>query len=118
MATGRTYDVDGALALLTGWVAAKIQTTIVLDLHAGSSDMDARGRALVACLAVAHRLCSAASVARYFRRTKSTLSEQMAACRARSADRVALQLRLFSDACSLVRIKVARQLPDVRQPSC
>jgi len=118
MATGRTYDVDGALALLTGWVAAKIQTTIVLDLHAGSSDMDARGRALVACLAVAHRLCSAASVARYFRRAKSTLSEQMAACRALSADLVASQQRLFSDACSLFCIKVARQLPDVRQPSC
>ena len=68
-----TYDVDGALALLIGWVA-KIQTMVVLDLHRGSSDLDVRGRALVACLAVAHRLCSAASVARYFRRAKSTLS--------------------------------------------
>ena len=53
--------------------------------------MDARGRALVACLAVAHHLCSAASVARYFRKAKATLSEQMAACRARSADRQILE---------------------------
>jgi hypothetical protein len=53
--------------------------------------MDARGRALVACLAVDHRLCSAASVARYFRKAKATLSEQMAACRARSTDRQILE---------------------------
>ena len=91
VAAGGTYDVDGALALLAGWVAAKIQTTFVLDLHGGSNAMDARGRALVACLAVAHRLCSAASVARYFRKAKATLSEQMAACRARSADRRILE---------------------------
>jgi len=91
VAAGRTYDVDGALALLTGWVAARIQTTVVLDLHGGSSAMDARGRALVACLAADYRLCSAASVARYFRKAKATLSEQMAACRARSADRRILE---------------------------
>ena len=42
--------------------------------------------ALVACLAVRHRLCSAASGARYFGRAKATLSEQMAACRKRRAD--------------------------------
>jgi hypothetical protein len=81
VAAGGTFDVGGALELLEIWIAAKIQATSVLNLHEGSSATEARGRALVACLAVAHRLCSAASVARYFRRAKATLSEQMAACR-------------------------------------
>jgi len=41
---------------------------------------------LVACLAVRHRLCSAARVARHFGKAKSTLSEQMATCRQRPAN--------------------------------
>lgn len=104
VAAGGTYDVDGALALLASWVTVKIQKTKVLDLRRGSSAEDARGRALVACLAVAHRVCSAASVARYFGRAKSTLSEQMVACRARGADRRILQTsvrRILEEAAAL-----------------
>jgi hypothetical protein len=47
----------------------------------------AHARALVASLAVRHRICSAASVARHFGRARATVSEQMAACRRRPADR-------------------------------
>jgi len=104
VAASRTHDMDGALALLAGWVAARIQTTSVLDLHGGSSAMDVRGRALVACLAVDYRLCSAASVARYFHKAKATLSEQMASCRARSADRHILETpvrRILEEAAAL-----------------
>ena len=87
IAAGGGYGIDGALALLAAWVAVKVHAAGVTDLHAGSNAQAARARALVACLAVTHRLCSAASVARYFGRAKSTLSEQMAACRAESSAR-------------------------------
>ena len=70
IAAGGTYGVDGALALLDLWCAAKIHPSNPPDLHASSSASAARGRALVACLAVNHRLCSAAPVARYFHRAK------------------------------------------------
>jgi hypothetical protein len=43
-------------------------------------------RALVASLAVQLDLCSAASVARHFKRAKATLSERMAACRLQPED--------------------------------
>jgi hypothetical protein len=114
VAAGRTYDVDGALALLTGWVAARIQTSAVPDLHGGSSAMDARGRALVACLAVDHRLCSASSVARYFRKAKATLSEQMAACRARAADRRILETpvrRILEETAALRAVGESKRHP-------
>ena len=88
VAAGGTYDIDGALALLSRWVDAKIHAGGGLGLHSASSRTAARARGLVAGLAVQHRLCSAASVARYFQRAKATISEQMAACRARPADRV------------------------------
>jgi len=88
IAAGGGYGIDGALELLETWVGARIQPATPLDLHTSSSALAARGRALVACLAVAHRLCSAASVARHFHRAKATLSEQMTACRLRPADRL------------------------------
>jgi hypothetical protein len=88
IAAGGGYGVDGALALLEVWVAAKLQPASPLELQTSTGALAARGRALVASLAVTHRLCSAASVARHFRRTKSTLSEQMAVCRARPMDRL------------------------------
>lgn len=91
VAAGGTYHVDGALALLVAWVSAKIQIHHPPNLRHGASAADVRGRALVACLAVSHRLCSAASVARYFGKAKATLSEQMSACRARPADRRLLE---------------------------
>lgn len=87
IAAGGSYGIEGALEVLETWVSAKIQPGSMVNLHSTSSAVSARGRALVACLAVAHRLCSAASVARHFHRAKATLSEQMTACRARPGDR-------------------------------
>jgi hypothetical protein len=86
IAAGGTTGVDGALALIAAWVSVKIRPAKALSLQEASDSTAARGRALVACLAVKHRVCSAACVARYFGRAKATLSEQMAACRARPAD--------------------------------
>lgn len=86
IAAGGSYGIEGALELLETWVSAKIRLGSALNLHSAPGAVGARGRALVACLAVAHRLCSAASVARHFRRAKSTLSEQMTACRARASE--------------------------------
>jgi hypothetical protein len=104
IAAGGTYGIDGALALLAIWSSAKIDPANPPDLHAGSTAKAARGRALVACLAVDHRLCSAASVARYFHRAKATFSEQMSACRARPSDRIILGAplrRILEEAASL-----------------
>jgi hypothetical protein len=112
IAAGGTYGVDGALKLLEGWVIAKIEPMNGLDLHDASSAMAARGRALVACLAVNHRLCSASSVARYFGRAKATLSEQMAACRARPIDRLILTTpvyRILEDSAALLAAARSKQ---------
>lgn len=87
IAAGGTYGVDGALRILEIWVAAKIHPTLAGSRRDGPMAIGPRERALVACLAVRHQLCSAASVARHFDRSKATLSEQMAACRASPADR-------------------------------
>lgn len=84
--------IDGALRLLSTWVAARLEAQGPLDLHAGRGAAAARGRALVACLAVHHQLCPAASVARFFGKAKATLSEQMSACRRRAADRAVLEV--------------------------
>ncbi|MBE0547744.1 MAG: hypothetical protein IH627_08835 [Rubrivivax sp.] len=78
--------IDGALGLLEVWVALKLGLRGVAELREGAGSTSARGRALVACLAVRHQLCSAASVARHFGRAKATLSEQMTACKARHGD--------------------------------
>lgn len=90
IAAGGSFHVDGALRLLEDWVVVKIHAGCGFNLHQGSSMVAARGRALVACLAVSHRLCSAAAVARHFDRAKGTLSEQMKACRSRPVDRLIL----------------------------
>ncbi len=78
--------IDGALELLAVWVAAKLGLRSMQFLRTASDAASARGRGLVGCLAVAHGLCSAAAVARHFRRSKATLSEQMAARRTSAAD--------------------------------
>jgi len=78
--------IDGALGLVAMWVALKLGLQGVAALRGEAGSAGARGRALVACLATRHQLCSAASVARYFGRAKATLSEQMTACRARHGD--------------------------------
>jgi hypothetical protein len=92
IAAGGGYGIEGALALLETWVCAKISPSHLLDLHRESRALQAvRGRALVACLAVDHQLCSAAFVARHFGRSKGTTSEQMAKCRRnRARDRLIL----------------------------
>ncbi|OYT92250.1 MAG: hypothetical protein CFE43_09195 [Burkholderiales bacterium PBB3] len=99
------YGVDGALELLSLWVSAKLDASCPPDLHSGSGNLAARGRALVAGLARAHRLCSAAAVARHFHRAKATLSEQMAACRLRASDRsiLATPLRRILDETALLK---------------
>jgi hypothetical protein len=81
-----TDGIDGALRLLAQWVTARLGGRGVADLVDGADAAATRGRALVARLATAHHLCSAASVARYFRRSKATLSEQVMASRSREAD--------------------------------
>lgn len=90
IAAGGSLRIDDALRLLEDWMIAKIHAGPGFNLHKGSSMLAVRGRALVACLAVSHRLCAAATVARHFARSKATLSEQMKACRSRSADRLIL----------------------------
>jgi hypothetical protein len=86
VAAGGPDGIAGALRLLEAWVVAKLGALGALDLQLAADAVGVRGRALVACLAVDHGVCSAASVARHFHRAKSTLSEQMAVCRARPAD--------------------------------
>jgi hypothetical protein len=88
------YGIDSALELLEVWVTTRLSPSVPVDLHAGSDAVAARGRGLVGGLAVTHHLCSAASVARHFGRAKATLSEQMAACRLRPADRLILRTPL------------------------
>jgi hypothetical protein len=107
MAAGGPAGIEGALRLLEAWVVAKLGARGDLDLRRTADAAGARGRALVACLAVEHGLCSAASVARHFARAKSTLSEQMAACRAWPADRQILGtsvLRIIEEALALPSI--------------
>ena len=78
--------IEAALGLLADWVASQFAATGGVDLRHGHDAQSARGRALVARLAFEHRLCSSAAVARYFRRAKATLSEQVAASRLRAED--------------------------------
>lgn len=104
IAAGGGYGVEGGLATLEAWVSLKLQPADPPDLQTSSSALAARGRALVALLAVTHRLCSAASVSRYFRRTKSTLCEQMRACRMRPEDRLIVMTplrRILDEAVSM-----------------
>lgn len=107
IAAGGTYGIGGALKLLEIWTVAKIQPMNGLNLHEARSAVAARGRALVACLAVSHRLCSAASVARHFHRAKATLSEQMTACRARPRDQAILATplqRIIEESAALLSV--------------
>lgn len=106
VAAGGPEGIDGALRLLEAWVKASLGVHQGLDLHAARDELGARGRALVACLARVHGVCSAASVARHFGRAKATLSEQMSACRRRPADRVILAVpvsRIVDEALALRR---------------
>ncbi len=86
IAFGSPSSVDGALDLLSGWVTSRLDASGRLDLNRGSEALAGRGRALVGRIAVAHALCSASSVARYFGKAKATLSEQIKASRERVED--------------------------------
>ncbi|WP_431286734.1 hypothetical protein [Roseateles chitinivorans] len=101
--------VEGALDLLHAWVTVRMQAPAMRGAKIRPSSMQPRVRGVVACLAVAHRLCPASTVARHFGRSKATLSEQMAACRSRPADRtlVATPLRRILDECVLLSTGVA-----------
>lgn len=87
VAAGGPDGIDGALRLLERWVLARLGVRGSSRAAELQGSTGARGRALVGCLAVDMALCPAASVARHFRRSKATLSEQMTACRKRPADR-------------------------------
>lgn len=87
VAAAGSAGIDGALLLLETWVLARLGARRDPDLRHARGAVGARGRALVACLATDHDLCSASSVARYFGRAKATLSEQMAARRQVPSDR-------------------------------
>lgn len=84
--------VDEALQLLTAWVTARLGGPGIVDLIEGADHPSARGRAIVARLATEHALCSSASVARFFGRSKATLSEQMRSSRSRVADNEIVQM--------------------------
>jgi hypothetical protein len=93
VAASQPPGIDGALLLLERWVLAKTGPHEGADLLPHSL-AGARVHALVALLAVRLELCSAASVARHFRRAKATLSERMAASRREPKDQAILGLPL------------------------
>lgn len=78
--------VEASLGLLVEWVSSKLGATRGLDLRVGQDARSVRARALVTRLALRHGLCSSAFVARYFKRAKATLSEQVAVSRTRAED--------------------------------
>jgi hypothetical protein len=94
VAASGPQGIDGALGLLERWVLLKLGHRDAPGLGALSSPAGARGRALVASLAVQLDLCSAASVARHFGRSKATLSERMAASRHQPEDQAILGMPL------------------------
>ncbi|WP_418319635.1 hypothetical protein [Piscinibacter sakaiensis] len=79
--------LPGALQILERWVLTQLGLHEEGDIRGGHGTDSARVRALVACLAVHHRLCSASAVARYFGRSKATLCEQMIATKRCVEDR-------------------------------
>ncbi|WP_284620553.1 hypothetical protein [Aquabacterium humicola] len=88
VAEGGSAGIDGALEVLGRWAAARLGIAGPLESLPSVDPRGVRCRALVGCLAVRHRICSAASVARYFGRAKATLSEQMAAARKRPSEQL------------------------------
>ena len=104
VAAGGADGIDGALRILERWVLTRLGVRSAVGLAGIPGAIGARGRALVACLAMDIGLCPAASVARHFQRAKATLSEQMQACRHRPEDRQILSTprnRLVDEAIAL-----------------
>jgi hypothetical protein len=96
VAAGGDAGIDGAIILLELWVAHKLRIAPGRCLCTLSGSVGVRARALVAGLAVQSKLCSAAAMARRYKRAKATLCEQMAASRARAEDRHLLQTPVAS----------------------
>jgi len=104
VAASESKGIDGALWLLERWVQLKLRMPPGRRLRSCKGHAASRARALVANLAVDLGLCPAAEVARHFDRAKATLSEQMAASRARPEDQPILDVpldRLVQEAISL-----------------
>jgi hypothetical protein len=119
VAASRTGDIAGALRLLEQWVAARLGISDEAFAGKGRDRRAARGRALVACLAVDMELCPAIAIASHFGRAKATLSEQMAACRRRSADMRLLMsshARVVEEAVGLLAAPRQGQKSSVRTP--
>jgi hypothetical protein len=92
VAASESKCIDGALDLLERWIEVKLGLHATHGLAGLKGIQGARGRALVANIAVRSNLCSASSVARHFGRAKATLSEQMTASRRRPADQQILAI--------------------------
>lgn len=104
VAASGAKGIDGALHLLERWVEAKLGMRAGQSLTLQKGLIGARGRALVAILAVRSGLCSAASVARHFKRAKATLSEQISAAKRRPEDQQILSMpmsRIVAEALAL-----------------
>jgi hypothetical protein len=92
VAASKDRSIDGALRILARWVDVKLGPKGGHGFVSSGGPEGARGRALVARLALRLGLCSASSVARHFGRAKATLSEQMSASGARAADQAILAI--------------------------
>ena len=117
IAAGGGYGIEAALSLLEAWVCAKIDPPGRLNTPTGFRGLRVRARALVACLAVDHRLCSAVFVARHHGCSKGTISVQMARCRSRTQDRKLLETsleRILQDAMELRAAGLMRSLHGIR----
>lgn len=79
VAASEPQGVDGALLLIERWVSQKLKLRVPPSRLERSDRRGPRARALVAIVAARLGLCSAVAVARYFGRSKSTLSEHMTA---------------------------------------
>lgn len=111
--------VDAALGLLVDWVTWKIGTGGATDVRKGQDPQAVRGRAIVARLAVAHALCSAAFVARFFGKAKATLSEQVSASRVREADTrlVAMPMARILEEISMLKTAPGRRAGHEDRPA-
>jgi len=96
VAAGGSRGIEGAIHLLECWVTHQLQIPRSQCLSTLSGPTGVRARALVAGLAVQAKLCSAAALARRYRRARATLCEQMAASRSRSEDRLLLDTPMDS----------------------
>ncbi len=108
VAAGGVDGINGALKLLERWVGSKLGLWEGQCLARVSGSQGSRARALVACLAVQADVCSAAFVARYFRRAKATLCEQMATTRRRAEDQLLLDTPMLDILAEAVRLKGRR----------